>query len=223
MAGVISTEAGLMCLGNFLLPEFTAGCSSVCIPTSTGNFGGGFGAWGNRHYNESRFIFSYATNIGKDLYAGISFNHFRVNQSSDAGISSLTVPSAGLIIRPEKDLSFSLYIFNPAGQHFRGKGNYNKANRAVITGLALKLGEEALLCSEVTFTGSKNNIYRAGIEFYTTSSITVRAGISFASHTEPSAGIGIKSGHTLVDIGLRRHPVLGFSPSISFLILFGDR
>jgi len=223
LAGVINTEAGLMCLGNYLLPECAAGYASACIPTSSGNIGAGFGAWGNRHYNESRFIFSYARNIGENLYAGISFNHFRLNQSSYTGTSSLTVPSAGLTVRPGKNLSFSLCIFNPAGQQFRGEGKCHKVSGTITAGLAFKFGEEALLCGEATFTCAENTIYRTGVEFYATSVITVRAGIAFTSHAEPSAGIGIKSGHTSFDIGLRRHPVLGFSPSISFLFIFSDK
>lgn len=217
LADNCAAAAGLMCSGDYLIPELASGYLSLYIPSSTGNFGFAIGATGNRYFNKTNAILGFSRKIGNSVNAGIGFNFTRFHQAGGYGTACLTVPSAGIILWPDKVMSLSFYIYNPAEQKVPGDFDAVTNSRLITCGLSVRLGNEAIFCSEVACRSGAKITCRSGIEYYATEVFSLRAGISFGTRAEPTAGLSIRQGKATIDIGLRRHPILGFSPSASIM------
>jgi hypothetical protein len=216
LAAADNIFAGIMCSDNFLLPEFAEGTIIMGIPATPGTFCFSFSASGSRGYHESMTSLSFGRVLGDRVNAGVKFDCMRIVQPYGYGSFTMVVPSAGLQVKPIKNLTLAFSIFNPLNRKFREIQDLSSTGY-FRGGASFNFGDEALLCFELfKYYGAKPE-FMTGIEYYITKYCTIRAGITHRKYAGASAGMSLKNGPLTLDVAFWRHPVLGYSPGISLL------
>jgi hypothetical protein len=199
---------------HFLVPEFGLGAFALNMPTKSGIFGLHFSCYGYSLYRESQTCLSFGKSFGQKFRAGIGAHYLSINQSLDYGNLFAIIPCLGFQIIPFDKLTFGFQVLNPACQHFISVENV-KIQRIIHIGFGYLFGDEFIICLEAEKKLNENPDYYGGFEYNFLKSTAIRFGIISGEYTRFSFGIGVQNHQMKADFAMTRHPVLGFSPSIT--------
>lgn len=193
----------------FLVSELQSAAVGVAMPTRSGTFGLMAQSFGFEGFRQQKIGLSYARKLWKTLSVGAQFNYFqtRIPEYGSRGVLSF---EAGVQANISKTLMVGAHIQNPAQVSLAENENLSTILRL---GIAWKVSEKLLLCSEVEKDLDHPFRWKNGLAYQPIESLYLRTGYA----TEPSMlffGVGFAFGNGLqADLAGSFHQTLGFSPS----------
>lgn len=205
---------GIHYSNHFMVPELGTSAFSLGIPAFTGTFSLCYASFGNSYYHENQLCLSYGRTFGAGFRAGIGLHYLTARQPADAGNLSVLVPALGIQALLGPSMTLGLRVFNPAGQQYMPEQN---RSLPVVTqsGVGFQAGKEVLLCLEAEKCSGEPLRLRGGMEIDLRKTLKIRFGISSGRFPYYSFGLGWNTHPFVIDLSVSRHPVLGFSPSIT--------
>ena len=217
LSGLARSTLGVSYENCYLVPDLGTGAFSGALVTHGGTLGLGYMTTGNSCFRENLIGFAYGRSFGTKIRAGIGIHYLAIRQPADYESLSAIVPAMGIQAQPLPGLILGVCIVNPAEQSYNPKG-YLDLPRFFYTGISYQLGDEVLLCAEAEKSSRQTFVFRGGFEIMLQQRILGRFGIFSGEFPGYSFGIGLFTRSLTVDIGATHHPVLGFSPSITFTL-----
>lgn len=199
----------------YLIEELNTNSLIVTIPLLKGNFGAGISLFGSSLYNEQRYSFAYAHQLGDKLSAGISGNYYLINLPEEyRGVNHLS-GNIGALIYPSEKLTFGFNISN------LGKNKlsyYSNENIPLTYKTGISWSEEIfMLCTQVEFTSDGSTSISTATEINFGENLDLRAGISNKESFNFSIGLGYLLKNIQGNIAFLRHPVLGITSSFDLI------
>ena len=216
IAAAGTPTAGISYINYYLVPEMGTGSLSGIIPTRTGNFGLDYASTGNKYFatNHAGVVFGRA--IGKKIRTGIEVNYILIRQPKGYGNLYAFVPSVGIQFLPSENILAGVMVFNPAKQKMLPAGEISLPF-IIRAGIGYRLGRELMICLEAEKRSEEKMSIHCGTEISFSEKIKIRLGGASGTYTTCSFGAGFRFGRMNIDLGVSRHPVLGFSPCLSIV------
>ena len=207
--------AGFYYENRFGLSELSLKSGAFVLPTKSGVCGLSMNYFGYSQYNENKIGLAYAKSFGKKFSVGIQFDYLSTHIAENYGSKSLVTFEIGMIAKLTENLSIGTHFYNPISVKLN---DYNDERVPYVgkLGLAYNFSDKVLLSVETEKETDIDPILKAGIEYRLIKEIYVRTGIT----TKPfvnTFGFGIKLKKLQFDFSSSLHPVLGYSPQISFI------
>lgn len=187
------------------------------VSNRMGTFGVGISTFGYSVFRQNRYLFNYALTLSKKLSAGVRFNFAEWRATEGYGRSSMAFAEVGMQYYPAEGVSVGLHYFNPYGVPVSG-------NFDVETATGLRAGISYSVSGAVIALGASkwHNTpldCTSGVEVTLLKKVRIRGGIGL---TKPdyALGAGMLWKHLSVDVAVRHHAVLGYSPMFSLNSFF---
>lgn len=219
-AGTITTkswEAGFCHHSIYHTSGLSMQMAAAGINTHLGSFGMGVSTYGYSVFRQNRYLVNYALSLSKKLSAGVRFNFSEWRAAEGYGRSSLAFAEVGFLYLPVEGLSVGLHYFNPYEVPVSG-------DFGVETSTGLRAGVAYSVSGAVIALGASK--WRdtpldctSGVELTLLKRVKIRGGIGL---TEPdyALGAGLLWKHLSVDVAIRHHAILGYSPMFSLNSFF---
>jgi len=212
--GLTNMSVGLFYENRFLMKETGYGAMSFTTPLLGGNLNFGFSHFGFSLFQSDKFALGFSQQLFKDFYLGLQANYFSVRQSDYYGNLNAVSFEAGILSKPNENLTIGAYIFNPLNTSYFEDQNL-KMPVALRLGFSYVFSKSLLLAVE---TGKAINgytpIFKTGIEYSINDQFYLRTGVAMAP-IEYSFGLGYISNKLGFDMAFSYHEVLGSTPKIS--------
>ena len=202
----------------FMLKELSYKAAAIACPTKSGVFGLTTSYFGYSQYNETSLGLAYAKKLGKNISAGICFDHLSVHIAEPYGNKSVITFEVGLLAKITEKLTAGIHIFNPASARLT-----DYADERIPTifrfGFSYSFSKIVILNTEYEKSLNQNPSFKAGLEYHPVKEMFMRADIM----TNPVAfklGAGVKYKKIKLDFATSVHQILGYSPAISMIYEF---
>lgn len=219
LAKIDHLSASIFYEDRYSIKEMGVKALAIVLPTKSGNFSVNYSQYGFRLYNSSKMGLAYALQLGKHLWAGVQIDYFQLHFQQIHGNHNTFTFETGILAEPLPDFFVGFHIFNPIQETIHTLEGNEKLPTMARIGWAWILSPEFLLSMETEKDLHNLLRTRVGLEYQIAKQITLRAGAA----TNPeilTAGIGFHLKHINTDIAFSRHPVLGYSPALSFNLIF---
>ncbi|MDD3741227.1 MAG: hypothetical protein PHH30_08295 [Bacteroidales bacterium] len=210
---------GLFYENRFLMKETGYGAMAFSSPLFGGNIGFGFSHFGYSLFQSDKIALGFSQQLFKGFSMGLQVNYFSVRQSDYYGNLNSVTFEAGILSKPNDNLSIGAYIFNPLNLSYFEDSDL-KMPVAVRLGLSYLFSKSLLLSLE---TGKAINgdtpVFKTGIEYLLNEDFALRAGLALAP-VEYSFGLGYNNSFGNknkigFDLAFAYHEVLGSTPKLS--------
>ena len=212
LALLTRTSIGIHHEFRFGLRELSATSIAFAKPAANGTFGLCYSVFGYSGFRQSKAGLSYSLRLFKGIAAGIQLDYLNIFSPDNSRANACTF-ELGILADLNKEFKLAVHIFNPANIHYNGK-NGEAIPPEIKMGLGYKPIESLTIIIQTDEKLGGSPVFRAGIEFGLGRILLLRTGIS-SNPWENSFGLGIKLKNVKIDISVRRHPILGFSPACS--------
>lgn len=221
LANLTAPNIGVHYTNQFMMQELSTSSIAGVLPFGQGGFGITGSYFGTQSFNEQKYAFGYAHQLGKLVNAGISIDYYRANLPEDYDLSQALTGEIGLMINPIDNLSIGCHLYNVTGSGYK---DYIAENLPSFFTLGAAWQSDVfLVTSQVSLDKQKSPIISAGSEVYLIPDLAVRIGVSNDDQYQYSFGIGYRKNRFVGDIAFTRHPVLGFSSYVSFNYSFASK
>jgi len=216
--GFQKTFAGGIVYQNlFMMKELSTKAFGLAVPVKGGTFGLCISNFGYSIYSENKIGLAFGKSFGEKISAGISMDYLSTN-ISEYGKKNSFVAEAGIQVKPIKNLTLGVHIFNPTKTKL---ASYNDERIPTIMrlGIDYKFSEKVFVAVETEKDIEKKAMVKAGLEYKLIKELYLRAGVS----SNPSLscfGIGINLKQFKLDISSTYHSTLGFSPQVGLIYEF---
>jgi hypothetical protein len=198
---------------DFGIKQLSTTAIAIAKPVGGGTIGLCSGSFGYSGFRENKTGLSYALKLFRGVYAGIQLEYLSMRSADNSPKYNAFTFEVGILADLNKELQLGVHVFNPANIHYYGKGGEPIPPLATL-GFGYKPLESLIITVETEEKLGLSPIFRAGIEFGFGKSFLLRTGISSANW-ENSFGAGFKLKSIIIDLSLRRNPMLGYSPACS--------
>lgn len=216
MCGIGKQSVAVSCSQPYQLDGFYQGAVAWMKPV--GHDAVGLGLWHSSFsgYTETVLGAAVAKKLSEKLAAGLLINGYTLNFPESGTRKVALKADASLSFRAKGGLVLGLNLKNLAGPGIT-------TNNFILTfpfvaqgGVAYNLSPELLLLGDIGFEKVYGTFFRIGSEVKLHESFRLRGGIS----TQPfryAAGFGYVLKLVDLDFAVVHHPLLGYSPVISFV------
>lgn len=201
----------------FGLQEISTKAIECFIPVQLNAIGMYYSYTGFSAYNHQLVGISLSRKFGSRVATGarINYHHHRVLGHHPPG-GKLTA-EIGMITKLSEELFLGVLLVDPGGQ-VKGREENEMPLTSIRLGFGWALPAHVNLSIETEKDLEHPAIFKAGVEYPLIPTLWLRGGI----RTQPvsvSFGMGYqyKQGH--LDLALCRHPVLGYSPQLSLILV----
>ncbi len=222
LAKIEGLSVGAFFSNAMMVKDFGTKSAAFAMPVSKyGSFGLNYTYFGNSLYNESKFAFAYAKQLGKRISAGIQIDYFLTVQAGEYGKRGVAVGEIGILTEPIDNLYIGAHLFNP----WRAKLT-DSPDEYIFTKLRIGIGYN--FSDKVLFTveGDKDLdmplIFRAGLNYNVVAGLFIRTGVS-TNPTEYSFGAGYDFKGVIFDFSMVNHPITGLYPQFSLSYVLRKR
>lgn len=207
-------SAGVFYENQYNIKELGLKAAALGLPSKFGNFGLSLTQFGYKLYQENKIGIAYAKSLGKHIWAGIQLDYFHLRFQKEYGQQGTYTFEAGLQAQILPKLLIGFHIFNPVQAEIKTRDYKESIPTIARLGLAWHPSEEVILTLETTKDLERQAKIKAGVEYRAIKHLFLRAGAG--NHPETiSMGLGYQLNPLSADIAFIRHPVLGYSPSVS--------
>ncbi len=188
---------------------------AVAVPFSSkiGTFGLSANYFGYSLYNETKIGLAYARKFGNKFTIGIQFDYMRFFIAEN-GQKNIFTLEAGFQYKPWKVLTFAAHIYNPIP--YKMDKVFNERLPTIVKlGVGYEPSPKVLLAVEYEQDINYKPQFKGGIEYRPIKYLHLRTGVQTTPFTF-SFGLGTNVKGLSIDVGSSYHPVLGFTPQMSF-------
>jgi hypothetical protein len=167
-------------------------------------------------YNQQLAGLSLSRKFGTRVSTGIQLNYQYARVLGQHHPGGTLSSEIGLLTKLSEELFLGVLLVNPESQLLGRQGNTFASS--IRLGLGWVLPASVNLSLETEKDLEHPAIYKAGVEYPIISTLWLRGGI----RTQPllfSFGIGYQYKQGQLDLALSRHPVLGYSPQLSLVLV----
>lgn len=191
---------------------------ALALPViKVGTFGVSTNFYGYKYYNETKIGLAYARNFNRKVSIGIQFDYLRV-AGFELGNRSFFTIEAGMQYKPWKVLTIGAHVYNPIPYKV-AKGFGDRLPTILKFGLGYEPSPKVLLAAEYEQDIHYKPRFKGGVEYRPIKYFTVRGGVQTTPFS-PSLGVGVNVVGLNMDVSGSYHPVLGFTPQVSFIYSF---
>jgi len=203
----------------YLIDGFSEKSLAAVVPTPASNFAFSVQQKGIQGYNESRFGFAMAKTLGKNISAGLQFNYFLVGFPEQGSSRGTFFMEFGVLFHTTDNVSFGLHVFNPARASVESLNLRSNLPVTATVGIGSKPSANLLFVSAIAYCADHPLNIRMGMEYQFRDCFFLRGGVS-GKPFRHSAGFGYKNRNFGIDCGFVHHESLGYTPSISTILIF---
>lgn len=198
----------------FGLKELSFYSGAISFPAMSGAFGLQTNYSGFADYNESRIGIAFGKKLSDLVGIGVQFDYNLFHVTGYGNTSSINA-QAGLILHPSEKITIGFHVYNPFGSSI-GKNLGERLPTIIRFGFGYEASQQACIHAEI--------IKEENIPLY------INAGLQYAFAKQFFAGIGIETlsaspfGYAgwcrkdfRIDLSVRYHLQLGFTPAIVFV------
>ncbi len=213
LAVLTKTSLGIHHEMDFGIKQLSTTAVAIAKPVGGGTFGLCSGFFGFSGFRENKTGLSYSLKLFRGISAGIQLEYLSMHSADNSPKYHAFTFELGMLADLNKELQFGIHVFNPANIHYNGK-NGEPIPPAGTIGFGYKPLESLIITVETEEKLGLSPVFRCGIEFGFGKSFLLRTGIS-SLNWENSFGVGFKLKSIIIDLSLRRNPMLGYSPACS--------
>lgn len=206
---------GLAVENQFLVKELSRFSLAVNQPLGNWNLGLNLNQFGSGFYSEQKMGLALGKRMGEDWSAGVGLHahHTRYNDRFYPSRTGLSF-ELGLLYKNSERFEMGFHALYP------GQWNGTDASDRLIDGLAragirYQIHQPLWIQAEMALSHRWNPGLRLGLEYHPKKEWFLRMGYSL-NPDQFSFGTGYERDKFQGDIAFQWHPVLGFTPAISF-------
>jgi hypothetical protein len=195
----------------FSLRELSYYSVAISFPAASGAFGFQMNYSGFAEYNETKLGVAYGKKLGELVDIGIQFD-YNLFHIGGFGNSNCVNAEAGVLFHPAERIHVGFHVYNPFGGKI-GKNIDDRISTIIRFGVGYEASQQVCIHAEII---KKENIpayVNAGLQYAFAKQFFAGLGIETLS-TSPSAFAGLYWQDFRVDIAVRYHLQLGFTPAV---------
>jgi hypothetical protein len=209
-----SFAAGVQHEQRYSIPGLGVETFAAVVPVWGGGIGLSLAHMGFPEQGENRFGLQLGRKLGEYIAAGVGFHAHQLRFPAGYRNAFALSAGAGIYATPLPRLSMGVYVSNLS---FSRLNNDARDRLPVVFhwGLGYEIAPAVTLCAEV-----EKDVYaplrvKTGTEYFVLNVLYVRLGV-LSQPFEIHYGLGCRYRIFQIDFALYRHPVLDFSPQLSF-------
>jgi hypothetical protein len=205
----------------FMIKELSVKSLAFVLPLKSGVFGLNYYYFGYPKYNENKLGLAFGKSLGNRISVGIQLDYLYTHIDGEYGNKGIATGEIGILSEPIDNLLIGAHLNNVRQIKQTASGSEYLPTLFNI-GASYLLEHKALLSLEFEKDLELDPVYKTGIELELVHNLIFRAGLS----TNPnifSFGMSYTFNAITVDLGFKKHPVLGYSQGISVVYAFKDR
>lgn len=190
--------------------------AAVALPfgNKIGTFGLSTNYFGYKLYNETKIGLAYARKLGSKFSLGMQFDYLRMFIAENGQRNFFTF-ELGMQYRPWKVLTFGAHIYNPIP--YKVEKVYGERLPTIMKfGLGYEPSPKVLIAAEYQQDIHYKPQFKGGVEYRPIKYFTLRGGVQTTPFSA-SLGFGGNVAGAKLDVAASYHPVLGFTPQLSFI------
>ena len=211
LANIKNFTFGLGSENQFLLSELSRHTIACAIPVNGGVIGVNLNYFGFDLYNETKIGLAFGKKLSKSFNIGIQLDYLGtyVNEGAD-NLHNFTF-EVGVQKQLSKELVLGAHIFNPIGVKLNEEENIPSV---IELGLRYNANQKVSLFTEVSLESEQNGNLHLGLEYKIINELALRTGFS-TNPAKISFGVGYTINNIQLDVAVKRHQLLGYSPQFS--------
>jgi len=213
-AGLANINKFIFGLGSenqFLLSEMNRHIVACAIPVNGGVIGVNLNYFGFDLYNETKIGLAFGKKLSKSFNIGVQLDYLGtyVNESTN-NLHNFTF-EIGVQKQLNKELSLGAHIFNPTTVKLNEEENIPSLFRI---GLHYNANQKVSVFTEGSLESEQNGNLHLGLEYKIINELALRTGFS-TNPAKNTFGIGYTLNNIQLDVAVKRHQLLGYSPQFS--------
>ena len=201
---------------SFGIKELNTHTAVFALPVNGGVFGLNIAYTGFDLYNESKIGLAFAKKLSDDFNVGIQVDYLGVYADGATDNHNNFTFEIGAQKRLMRELTLGAHIFNPIGV----KLNENENIPSIFKlGLRYDANDKVAIFTEGELESEQNAKLKLGLEYKIIKQLQLRAGFS-TNPAKNTFGVGYTLNNIQLDVAVKRHQLLGYSPQFSVSSVF---
>jgi len=205
----ISIGAGIE--NSFGIKELNTHTAVFTLPVNGGVFGLNVTYTGFELYNESKIGLAFAKKLSDGFNVGVQIDYLGVYADESTNNRNNFTFEVGIQKRLMRELTLGTHIFNPIGVKLNEQ---EKIPSIFKLGFRYDANDKVAVFTEGELENEQNAKLKIGLEYKIIEQLQLRTGFS-TNPAQNTFGIGYSIKNIQLDIAVKRHQILGYSPQIS--------
>jgi len=211
LAEINQITIGVGTENKFLLQELSTHTAVFALPVNGGVFGLNISYTGFELYNESKIGLAFAKKLSESFNVGMQIDYLGVFAEESTNNRNNFTFEIGAQKRLMRELTLGAHIFNPIGVKLNEQENIPSIFKL---GLCYDANTKVAIFTEGELESEQNAKLKIGLEYKIIEQIQLRTGFS-TNPAQNNFGIGYSIKNIQLDIAVKRHQILGYSPQFS--------
>jgi len=196
---------------SFGIKELSTHTAVFAIPVNGGVFGLNVAYTGFELYNESKIGLAFAKKLSDNFNVGIQVDYLGAYIEEGNNTHNNFTFEIGAQKRLMRELTLGAHIFNPIGVKLNEDENIPSIFKL---GLRYDANDKVAVFTEGELESEQNAKLKLGLEYKIIKQLQLRAGFS-TNPAKNTFGLGYTLNNIQLDVAVKRHQLLGYSPQFS--------
>jgi len=196
---------------SFGIKELSTHTAVFALPVNGGVFGLNVAYTGFDLYNESKIGLAFAKKLSDDFNVGIQVDYLGIYVAEGTNNHNNFTFEIGAQKRLMQKLTLGAHIFNPIGVKLNEDENIPSIFKL---GLRYNTNDKVAVFTEGELESEQNAKLKLGLEYKIIKQLQLRAGFS-TNPAKNTFGLGYTLKNIQLDVAVKRHHLLGYSPQFS--------
>ena len=201
---------------SFGVEELSTHTAVFALPVNGGVFGLNIAYTGFDLYNSSKIGLAFAKKLSDDFNVGIQVDYLGIYVADGTNNHNNFTFEIGAQKRLMQKLTLSAHIFNPIGVKLNEDENIPSVFKL---GLRYDANDKVVVFTEGELESEQNAKLKLGLEYKIIKQMQLRTGFS-TNPAQNTFGLGYTLNNIQLDIAVKRHQLLGYSPQFSVSSVF---
>lgn len=221
VAGITSSQhpsIAVNYVNYFFGPEISQQGFAFLLPIKNNYLGISLQRYGITEYNEIKAGFAYAKKFGTNLSIAIKGNYHQIKISNYGATTGFSA-DVGVMYSLSKQITFGLYLNNPAKQKYTNNSVTNNIPSNISVGASYHASSKILIATSINKQLDNKFDVGFGIDYKLLEIMSLRGGLTMKPFKQ-YGGIGFNHKKFNVDLAIENDPNLGYSPQIALAYAF---
>jgi len=196
---------------SFGIKELSTHTAVFAIPVNGGVFGLNIAYTGFELYNETKIGLAFGKRLSKSFNVGVQIDYLGMYTDESTNNSNKFTFEIGAQKRLMRKLTLGAHIFNPIGIKLNEDENIPSIFKL---GLRYDANDKVAIFTEGELESEQNAKLKLGLEYKIIKQLQLRAGFS-TNPAQNTFGLGYTLNNIQLDVAVKRHQLLGYSPQFS--------
>ena len=196
---------------SFGIKELSTHTAVFALPVNGGVFGLNVAYTGFELYNESKIGLAFAKKLSDGFNVGVQIDYLGIYADESSSNRNNFTFEIGAQKRLIQQLTLGAHIFNPIGLKLNEEENIPSIFKL---GFRYDANNKVSVFTEGELESEQNAKLKIGLEYKIIEQLQLRTGFS-TNPSQNTFGIGYSLSNIQIDVAVKRHQILGYSPQIS--------